>query len=74
MGVAAGESLRAVAARLGRSPASTVSREVRRNASRLGYRAVAAQAQAEARAAAAEDGQAGRERGAARAGYSSSWR
>jgi IS30 family transposase len=50
VGVAAGESLRAIAARLGR-PVSTVSREVRRNASRLGYRAVAAQAQAEARAA-----------------------
>ncbi|HEY6276457.1 MAG TPA: IS30 family transposase [Streptosporangiaceae bacterium] len=49
VGVAAGESLRAVAARLGR-PASTVSREVRRNSSQLGYRAVAAQAQAEARA------------------------
>jgi IS30 family transposase len=49
VGVAAGESLRAIAARLGR-PASTVSREVRRNASGLGYRAVAAQAQAEARA------------------------
>jgi len=49
VGVAAGESLRAIAARLGR-PASTVSREVRRNASQLGYRAVAAQAQAEARA------------------------
>ena len=49
VGVAAGESLRAIAARLGR-PVSTVSREVRRNRSGLGYRAVAAQAQAEARA------------------------
>ena len=50
VGVAAGESLRSVAARLGRAP-STVSREVRRNGTRRGYRAVAAQAQAEARAA-----------------------
>jgi IS30 family transposase len=49
VGVAAGEGVRVIAARLGRA-ASTVSREVRRNASRLGYRAVAAQAQAEARA------------------------
>jgi IS30 family transposase len=49
VGVAAGQPLRVIAARLGR-PASTVSREVRRNASRRGYRAVAAQAQAEARA------------------------
>src|SRR6202000_2736953 len=36
--------------RRGRAP-STVSREVRRNGTRRGYRAVAAQAQAEARAA-----------------------
>ena len=50
VGVAAGEPLRAIAARLGRAP-STVSREVRRNGTRRGYRAVAAQAQAEARAA-----------------------
>jgi transposase, IS30 family len=50
VGVAAGEPLRAIAARLGRAP-STVSREVRRNGTRRGYRAVAAQAQAEALAA-----------------------
>jgi transposase, IS30 family len=49
-GVAAGEGVRAIAARLGRA-ASTVSREIRRNSSRLGYRASAAQAQAEFRAA-----------------------
>src|SRR5450755_1324 len=48
-GVAAGLSRRVIAARLGR-PASTVSREVRRNGSRRGYRAVAAQAQADERA------------------------
>ena len=50
VGVAAGQSLREIAARLGR-PASTVSREVRRNSNCRGrYRAVAAQAQAEWRA------------------------
>jgi IS30 family transposase len=49
VGVAAGEPLRVIAARLGR-PASTVSREIRRNGTRRGYRAVAAQAQAEFRA------------------------
>jgi IS30 family transposase len=49
VGVAAGEPLRVIAARLGRA-ASTVSREIRRNGSRRGYRAVAAQAQAEFRA------------------------
>ena len=49
-GVAAGEGVRVIAARLGRA-ASTVSREIRRNGSRLGYRAAAAQAQAEFRAA-----------------------
>jgi IS30 family transposase len=50
VGMAAGQSLRVIAARLGR-PASTVSREVRRNTPRQGgYRAVAAQAQAEFRA------------------------
>jgi IS30 family transposase len=50
VGVAAGEPLRVIAARLGRAP-STVSREVRRNRpQRGGYRAVAAQAQAEFRA------------------------
>ncbi len=50
VGLAAGESLRAVAGRLGRSP-STVSREVRRNGCRGVYRALAAQAQAQCRAA-----------------------
>jgi transposase, IS30 family len=52
VGVAAGRSLRAIAAGLGRS-ASTVSREVRRNGlrGRYRYRALAAQAQAQARAA-----------------------
>jgi transposase, IS30 family len=49
VGVAAGLSLRQIAVGLGRA-ASTVSREVARNASRLGYRAVPAQAQAEFRA------------------------
>jgi len=49
VGVAAGEPLRVIAARLGRA-ASTVSREIGRNRSRRGYRAVAAQAQAEFRA------------------------
>ncbi len=48
-GVAAGLGVRAIARGLGRAP-STVSREVRRNGSRRGYRAVAAQAQAEHRA------------------------
>jgi transposase, IS30 family len=50
VGLAAGRSLRAIAAGLGR-PASTVSREVRRNGSRGRYRALAAQSQADARAA-----------------------
>jgi transposase, IS30 family len=50
VGLAAGQSFRQVAARLGR-PASTVSREVRRNGMRGVYRGVAAQAQAEFRAA-----------------------
>ena len=50
VGLAAGQGVRAVAARLGRSP-STVSREVRRNRNSKGaYRALAAQAQAECRA------------------------
>jgi IS30 family transposase len=50
VGVAAGQPLRVIAARLGRAP-STVSREVRRNTPWQGrYRAVAAQGQAEARA------------------------
>jgi IS30 family transposase len=50
LGRARGESVRAIAARLGR-PASTVSREIGRNGCRGVYRAVAAQAQADARAA-----------------------
>jgi IS30 family transposase len=49
VGVAAGQPLRVIAARLGRAP-STVSREIRRNGTGRGYRAVAAQAQAEFRA------------------------
>jgi IS30 family transposase len=50
VGLAAGESLRVIAARLGRS-ASTVSREVRRNSrGRRFYRALAAQGQAQHRA------------------------
>jgi transposase, IS30 family len=49
--LAAGESLRGIAARLGRAP-STVSREVRRNSRGRGYyRALAAQGQAQWRAA-----------------------
>jgi IS30 family transposase len=50
LGRARGESCRVIAARLGR-PVSTVSREIGRNGCRGVYRAVAAQAQAEARAA-----------------------
>jgi transposase, IS30 family len=50
VGLARGERVRPIAARLGRSP-STVSREIERNGGRGGYRAVAAQARAEARAA-----------------------
>jgi len=51
VGLAAGESVRAIAARLGR-PASTVSREIRRNSrGRRHYRALAAQGQAQWRAA-----------------------
>ena len=46
VGLAAGQSQRQIAARLGRS-CSTVSREIGRNGTRRGYRAVAAQAQAE---------------------------
>jgi len=49
VGVAAGQPVRAIAARLGRDP-STVSREIRRNGCRGRYRALAAQAQAEFRA------------------------
>ncbi len=48
-GLAAGESLRAIAARLGRSP-STVSREVGRNGGRQGYRAAVAEERARRRA------------------------
>ena len=47
---ARGESFRGIGARLGR-PASTISREVARNGGRGTYRALAAQGQAEARAA-----------------------
>jgi transposase, IS30 family len=50
VGLAAGLSVRAVAAGLGRAP-STVSREVRRNGSRGRYRALAAQSQADDRVA-----------------------
>jgi IS30 family transposase len=50
VGLAAGESLRVIAGRLGRAP-STVSREVRRNSRGRGtYRALAAQGQAQWRA------------------------
>jgi transposase, IS30 family len=50
VGLAAGDGVRVIAARLGRAP-STVSREVRRNGlSRGAYRAVAAQRRAEDRA------------------------
>jgi transposase, IS30 family len=49
VGLAAGESVRVIAGRLGRAP-STVSREVRRNATGRGYRAVPAQVKAEVRA------------------------
>jgi transposase, IS30 family len=50
VGLAAGEPVRVIAARLGRSP-STVSREVRRNSrGRRHYRALAAQGQAQWRA------------------------
>jgi transposase, IS30 family len=49
VGVARGESYRVIGARIGR-PASTISREVRRNGPRRGYRALRAQALAEERA------------------------
>jgi IS30 family transposase len=49
VGLAAGESRRSIAARLGRHPA-TVGREIARNAPRAGYRARAAEAQAQHRA------------------------
>ncbi len=48
-GLAAGESMRAIAARSGRSP-STVSREVARNGGRQGYRAAVAEERARRRA------------------------
>jgi transposase, IS30 family len=50
VGLAAGRSQAEIARRLGRDR-SVISREVSRNGTRRGYRAVAAQAQAEARAA-----------------------
>ena len=51
VGLAAGDSLREIAGRLGRAP-STVSREVRRNSRGRGqYRALAAQGHAQHRAA-----------------------
>src|SRR2546429_5755724 len=60
IGPAAGEPVRAHAARLGRSP-STISREVRRNSrARRQYRALAAQGQAQWRGRGAEEGPAGR--------------
>jgi IS30 family transposase len=49
VGRAGGESMRAIAGRLGRSP-STISRELARNAGRAGYRATAAHALAYQRA------------------------
>jgi len=51
VGLAAGESLRAIAGRLGRAP-STISREIERNSrGRRHYRGLAAQGQAQCRAA-----------------------
>jgi IS30 family transposase len=51
VGLAAGQSVRVIAARLGRAP-STISREIRRNSrGRRAYRALAAQGQAQHRAA-----------------------
>ena len=49
VGLAAGQSLRSIAVRLGRHP-STIGREITRNRSRVGYRARAAEAQAQHRA------------------------
>jgi transposase, IS30 family len=49
LGRAGGESMRAIARRLGRSP-STISRELSRNGDRAGYRATVAHAQAYVRA------------------------
>ena len=65
LGRARGQSVRSIAAAIRRAP-STVSRELRRNADRLGgYRATTAHALAYARACAAEAGEAGHEPGAA---------
>lgn len=65
---AAGESIRQVAARLGRSP-STISRELARNADRTGrYRASSAHVLAYGASLPSEAGEAGEQPGAARAG------
>jgi transposase, IS30 family len=65
LGRARGQSVRSIAAAIRRSP-STVSRELRRNADRLGgYRATTAHALAYARASRGEDGEAGHQSGAA---------
>ena len=65
LGRARGQSVRSIAAAIQRSP-STVSRELRRNADRLGgYRATTAHALAYARASRGQDGKAGHEPGAA---------
>jgi hypothetical protein len=67
VGVAAGQPVRAIAARLGRHP-STVSREVRRNGSRGRYRGAGGAGAGGVPGAAAEDGEAGGECAAARVG------
>ena len=65
LGRARGQSVRSIAAAIQRSP-STVSRELRRNADRLGgYRATTAHALAYARASRGEAGEAGHQPGAA---------
>jgi transposase, IS30 family len=65
LGRAAGESMRSIADRLGRSP-STISRELHRNLDRQGrYRATIAHALAYERAARPKPGQAGHDPGAA---------